>query len=1667
MSIRLSKVAEACMWLPGFAPDDDPIVTRGPVRAPVIAEIVPVVPRLHEPEPPRTVVEAEVMPEPLAKEVWPRLTAADIGSWGGKVAKFDQNVAAINLLHQLEQEDRLPSPAERLVLQRYTGWGGIPAAFNPEQTDAAWAARAASLKTQLTPEEWESARASTPNAHYTDLPVVESMWEALQHLGFTGGRIVEPSAGVGHFIGTMPKEIAEKSSVTAIELDSLSGRMVDKLYGQHGVQVFVQGFEATKLPEGYFDLAISNVPFGAYKVADGRHKPYAEWFIHNYFFGKALDLVRAGGLVAFITSTGTLDRDYQDQQSAVRKHLNAHAEFLGAIRLPGGAFKAIAETDVTTDIIFLRKRAKKVVDDDALWLNTTAAPLTMRQDSLHFKPMSINAYYAANPSMVIGKLDWVSNGHQQVPGVKFAGASFTDDLRTAICNLPEAVFVPRQRKSNTVATEPVRIPAPEYVKPGAYVIESDRVMVSEGATLLDVHDELKATTRARISGLIEIRDAARRVLAAQVGSDDDSILKVYQVALNATYDVFVKRYGHISERANTLAFKGDPDLPLLLSLEIYDEEAETAAKADLFSKRTVSSPRVPTKADSPEAALAISLQQFGRISLDFIAGLLGTSKQEVTETLNCEGKIFMNPETDQWEPADQYLSGHVRSKLEIARLAGTEYARNVKSLEEVQPVDLKPQEIEARLGAPWIPGEDIKAFIKDVLKLDADSVEFVPENGAWEVKYNEWQAGQVAECTGTWGTRRANAMVLLVQALNQQVVTVRDRDPASDKYYVNAQETMAAREKQSRLKEKFKDWVWEEESRRDRLCRKYNDEFNSTRPRVFEGSFLTLPGFTQNITLRKHQLDAIWRGIASGNTLLAHTVGAGKTLTMVCTSMELRRLGLCSKPVHVVPNHMLVQYTAEFLRAYPTAHVLMASKEDLAGDNRRQFVARIATGDWDAVIMTHSSFERIRMSPGFMQDFITEQLADLEAAYMAARHDRNNRIVKDLARAKKTWEARLAKLASEFKKDDLVTFEELGIDQLFIDEAHLFKNLFRISKMARIAGLPSNNSERAFDMFVKTRYIMAMYDGQHRGVVFATGTPISNSMGEMFTMQRYLQPNTLRRHLVENFDAWAASFGEAVTALEVSPDGGGYRMNTRFARFTNLPELLALFWEVADVRTKEMLNLPVPEIAGGKPQTVSVSAGPELKAYVEGLVNRAERIRNGLVRPNEDNMLAVTNDGRKAALDMRLVDRFASDDPNSKVNACCTSVFEIWQRTASFRGTQMVFCDLSTPSDDGRFSVYNDLRTKWEGMGIPSHEIAFIHDFETDAGKDKLFKAVREGKVRILLGSTAKMGVGTNVQTRLFAMHHLDAPWRPSDVEQRDGRIERQGNINAVIEIYRYVTKGSFDAYMWQTLETKAKFIAQVMSGTLGARSVEDVELAALSYAEVKALASGNPLVLEKAGIDAELAKLSLLKAQWRSAQWEINSEVSRLPKEIEALQRRIAGMEKDAAHVAAFRGKQFAMTVGNDRLAGQEEAGKRLLHIAIDVLRMSRKTGERKLVGEVGGLGVGVYLSPYNDFPNFFLDGNSVEHHAREMKSAAGIIEALMAAYQAVPARLEDDESLLASRERRMAGLLTQVGQPFEYEDRLDEVLARQHEIDAALGLHQDNAGAIDAEVDSTVSAA
>ena len=1118
-----------------------------------------------------------------------------------------------------------------------------------------------------------------------------------------------------------------------------------------------------------------------------------------------------------------------------------------------------------------------------------------------------------------------------------------------------------------------------------------------------------------------------------------------------------------------MAFRRDPDYPLLLSLEHYDEESDTARKAALFTRRTLRRVTAPTSAADPAEALAASVQWRGRVDPTYMAGLLEAPEQEVMEALSDGGLVFLDPSEHAWKTADEYLSGNVKTKLKQAVLSGSVYRRNVAALERVQPEDLPPASIEPRLGAVWIPAGDVEAFIRQVLELKDCDVSYSAEAGAWSVRYPEWSARQNVKVTQEFGTSRMNAIELVLAALNVQVPTVRDRDPQTDRYFVNPDETLAAREKLSQLKERFAAWAFEDTERRERLCRIYNDLFNATRPRQFDGSHLKLPGFSRCFELHPHQLNAVWRVVQSGNTGLFHVVGAGKTAVCAIASMEMRRLGFLAKPCHVVPNHMLAQYTAEFVRLYPQASVLMAAKEDLEGDRRRELVSRIATGDWDAVVITHSSFERIRMSPSFTKNYIEDVIHEIEMAVRAEKQgDRSNRIIKQLEAMKKNWRARLERLLADGKKDDLLTWEQLGVDGVIVDEAHLFKNLYRFTKMTRVAGLPLTNSERAFDLYLKTRYTMELHGGAQRGVVFATATPVANTMAEIHTMQRYLQPRRLEELGLQQFDAWAATFGESVTALEIAPDGSGYRMHTRFARFINVPELMAVFGEVADIRTAEMLDLPVPKLRGGKPRTVACPACPALKAYVQTLVQRAEAIRNGQVEPQQDNMLAVTNDGRQAALDFRLIAPMAAFDPKGKVAACIDEVWAIWERTADFRGAQLVFCDLSSPKGGKAFSVYDDMKARLIARGMPEREIAFIHDADTDAQKATLFKAVREGKVRVLLGSTAKMGIGTNVQTRLVALHHLDAPWRPCDVEQRDGRIMRQGNECEDVEIFRYVTEGSFDSYMWQTLETKARFIGQVMKGDKGLRSLEDVELAALSYAEVKALASGNPLVVEKAGVDAEVAKLSTLFSVWRNQRWDNQREVGNLPMLIEALEKKIGLIALDLTAVVPQTMERIAVELNGRKFEGADAVGEALR----DLVKIE-KVGQRRAgisteraVGRFGGMTLHIGCSRDDGVPAFYLSGHC-RYEAQAYQTGPGLVAALLAALDSVAEQRDRSRAQLTTRCKRLEDLRIELDRPFEHEVRLTDLLARQRDLLKQLALDKDEAGSARAEAEEPRMAA
>lgn len=1658
--MQLKPLSEQMMllWLdddevPTKAPSVVSPVNEAPAIAPLVDAAVTIVDDDSPPEPVQAgdqskTIDHSVAPvlAQYAAHVWPKLEMSCFNGLSGAVTKFEANVTAINLLRQLEDECREPTEAERVVLNRYTGWGGLPQAFNQSQSDQDWAKRSADLEALLKPEEHTSAEASTPNAHYTSLEVIEAMWAMVEKLGFKGGRILEPAAGTGYFIGGMPQAIAQNSRVTAVELDELSARFMRVMYGKYDVDVLNQGFEKCRLPDGYFDLAIGNVPFGNYQVPELRNVPYQNFAIHDYFFSKSMDLVRPGGLVAFITSSGTLDK----HDNKVRRYLGSKASLVAAIKLPNTAFKKIASTDVTTDILIFQKPLAGKPDRTG-WTDVYAvnpdSPLYGKYE-YNFYPMA-NEYFHANPQNVIGKLQACSNGYGKTTGCVFDG-DLEAALQERVDQLPEGVYA-----SQAQAVEERKVIALAYNeehRAGFRLIDGEVYQV-QGNEAVVYTDNAKALSR--IAGLIQIRDAIRKLVNAQPVVEDEEVLKRYRVGLNVAYDAFVSKHGYIHEKMNRRAFKEDPDLPLLLSLEFWDDEKQAAEKADIFERRTVGVFKRIDHCETPQEALLVTISESGRVIPKRIAELVGKSVDSVMKDLEDVGAVFLNPDNGYYETHDEYLSGNVRDKLALARVSGTRFAKNVTALETVLPADLAPHEISARIGSTWIPSSDYAQFLNETFDGDSNIVSFSSITGSWDCKF-DWRSHRTVASTQNYGTSRAPATELFVLSLNQMTPTIKDQDPHDrSKYIVNQVETMAAREKQHDLKAKFVEWLWSDDVRSARLVRLYNDIFNSTVNRRYDGSHLVLPGFSQVYQLHTHQGNAIWRVVSSGkNTLLAHAVGAGKTLEMICAGMELRRLGKASKVLYVVPNHMLQQFASEFLRAYPGAKLLLAGKDDLQGDKRRALLSRIATGIWDGVLITHASFERIKMSDEFLRGYIKQEVEQIEDAIRAEGSDRGNRIVKDLNRAKKTWEARLEKLSGADKKDDLITFEELGVDFVMVDEAHLFKNLFRFSKMGCIAGLPNNHSERSFDLFVKSRYIMEKHNDVN-GVVFATGTPVSNSMAELWVMQRYLQHKTLEKLHIGSFDTWAANFGESVTALELSPEGSGYRMHTRFARFVNIPELMSIFREIADIQTEEMLDLPVPN---AKRETITAEPTPELKEYIKGLVKRAEDIRNGYVRPDVDNMLAVTNDGRKAALDIRMFDEAGEDFSGSKINLCVNRVFQIWQDTASFKGTQLIFSDLATPKPNG-FSAYTDIRAKLVALGVPEEEVAFIHDFDTDIQKATLFKSVREGRVRVLIGSTSKMGVGTNVQTRLVALHHLDLPWRPADMTQRDGRIVRQGNLNDDVLIFVYVTAGSFDAYMASGLERKQRFIAQIMSGDGTIRTMEDVAMAALTFAEIKALASGNPLVMEKAGVDGELLKLSVMKSQWEKQTWGNKNELSSIPRSIERTKEIIEGIERDIASREDLSGNRFAIEVLGVTHTNRDAAGEALIKAKATV-----KKGSRRKIGSISGFPILVDGTNIWDSKKLVLDA-TVEYHLGEVDLPVKALMSVLNAYNGMESELENQQDQLARKEKRMADIIAELGKPFEKEDRLKWLMQRQAELDDLLDISKGENAAID-EADAQAEA-
>jgi N12 class adenine-specific DNA methylase/predicted O-methyltransferase YrrM len=1564
-----------------------------------------------------------------------RITEADTIGKGSLKQKCRNNIEAIHLLRDLESEKRAATDEEKSALVKYVGWGGIPQVFDPTGNED-WEEERAALESMLTEEEFEAARSSTLNAHYTSPEIIQAMYTALERFGFKHGRILEPSCGVGHFIGCMPEAMHSHSVITGIEIDPLTARIAKVLYPDADIRN--QPFEDSRLAAAYYDVAISNVPFGDYKPFDPKFNAFG-FPIHDYFFAAALERVRPGGLLMFITSKGTMDKI----DSTLRQYLSHHSQFIGAIRLPNDAFKRTANTEVTTDILILQRLREGETAKEIAWMQT--APHTNSQG----ESVQINEYFAERPYMMLGEMRLAGRMYQRnEPTLVGNGRPIVETLAEAFRRLPENIYHPRNCQVATPTLEQV-IPAPGDVKPNAYAIVDGNVAVRDGENL-KLLPNLPAQTKFRIRGLITVRDAVRECLRTQIdGSDEETVTRARQM-LNQAYDQFVWRFRPISERANALAFRGDPDLPLLLSLENYNDETKKATKTAIFRERTIQRYAPIQSADSPKAALIISLNEKGRVDLAHMEFLLSRPREDFLPEL--KGAVFLNPQSNEWETEDQYLSGNVREKLataEAASLAEPKFKENAEALRAVQPEDLKASDIDVRLGAAWIPSDDVQNFIKALLDAQDVTVSHAPQIGAWIVQAGYGAKASVNNST-EWGTNRATALDLIQDALNLKTPTVYDKVRVSgegEKLVVNAPATEAAREKQEKIKERFKEWIWQDDERRERLVHKYNQEFNCIRLRVFNGEHLTLPGASSIVTLRPHQKAGVWRVLQTPNTLLGHVVGAGKTYTMVAAAMELKRLGLARKPMFTVPNHMLGQFASELLNLYPSANILAATKEDFEKDRRRELMSRIATGNWDAIIVTHSGFEKIPMSAETKHEFFREQLHELELAILEHKAGQSNRrIVKDLERAKKRLETKLKLLVADEKKDTTLTFEEIGVDRLFVDEAHYFKNLFYISKMTRIAGLPQTASERAFDMFLKVQYLQRTNGGN--GVVFATGTPIANSVAEMYTMQRYLQMGTLKKQALHHFDSWAPTFGEPVTAMELAPDGAGYRLNTRFARFINVPELMQQFCQVADIQTAENLKLPVPELQTGKPIIVRAPATPALKELVASLAKRAEALRNGRIDPKEDNMLKITSEGRKGALDLRLLNSRAGDHPDSKVNRAAHQVFEIWKQSATERSAQLVFCDLSTPTHfRGRFSVYDDLKTKLVNRGIPENEIAFIQDFDSDAQKLALFKDVRAGRVRILMGSTQKMGTGANVQERLIALHHLDAPWRPADVEQREGRILRQGNTNAMVQIYRYVTEGSFDAYMWQTLETKARFIHQVMTGDTHVRRIEDIDSRALTYAEVKAIASGNPLVIEKASIDAEIARLTRLRSQHAESQYLIRSRVRRLGEEIPLIQERLANLKLDIAQRKDTSGDAFVIQINGNTLNDRVKAGEAVNLLAAQIAG----TGCEKQAGEFAGFRL-ILRAGFLDRVDIVLKGKNT-YSANLSDSGLGTIRSMEYVIQNLDECQERYGRELAESEKHKRELESKVGQPFEYEEKLQSLSVRQQEIVKALDITKNQA--------------
>ncbi len=1582
---------------------------------------------------------AEPAPEPAGNF---RITDDHLGEGGAK-QKYARNIEAIRTLFKLEREHRGATPEEQQVLSQYVGWGGLADAFDPNKDG--WAKEYTELKGLLSEDEYAAARSSTLNAHYTSPTVIRGIYDAVERMGFRSGNILEPSMGVGNFFGMLPDSMAD-SRLYGVELDSITGRIAKMLYPQ--ADITVAGFETTDRRD-FYDLAVGNVPFGQYKVNDKAYNKLG-FSIHNYFFAKAIDQVRPGGIVAFVTSRYTMD----SKDSTARKHMAERADLLGAIRLPNNAFRANAGTDVVSDIIFLQKRDRPI-DHEPDWVQ-----LGKTEDGF-----AINQYFVDHPEMILGELTTESTqyGREELTVAPIEGAVLADQLAEAVQHI-EGQYVEVEVETPDVADAEVErktLPADPDVKNFSYAVVDGEVYYRENSIMTQV--ELSDNAKARVTGMVELRQIVNQLIQEQLDDYPDEDIKATQAKLNTAYDVFTAKYGLLNDRKNGRLFEDDSSYYLLCSLENLDENKQLKSKADMFTKRTIRPERTVTSVDTPSEALAVSIGEHGKVDLPYMAELLGTPGEYRRITTELSGVIFKDPAADAddpeagWQPADEYLSGNVRNKLRMAQLAAEshpEFKINVEALTKAQPKDLEASEIDIRLGATWLNPAIVQQFMMETFQPPYR----IRYNNLIQVRYSpftsEWRIGNKSAAgmydimsTETYGTHRANAYKILEDTLNLRDCRIYDtiEEDGKERRVLNQKETMLAQQKQQAIKDTFAGWVWQDPQRRNLLVKQYNELFNSTRPREYDGSHIHFVGMNPEINLREHQRNAVAHVLYGGNTLLAHEVGAGKSFEMAASAMESKRLGLCQKSLFVVPNHLTEQWASEFLRLYPNAKLLVTSKKDFEPANRKRFCARITTGDYDAVIIGHSQFEKIPLSAERQARIIEDQIEEIENAIAEAKEQSGEHFtVKQMEKTRKTLEVKLKKLQSTDRKDDVVTFEQLGVDRLFVDESQNYKNLYLYTKMRNVAGLSTSEAQKSSDMFGKCRYLDEVTGG--RGVIFATGTPISNSMTEMYTLMRYLQYSTLQQKQLTHFDAWASTFGETTTAIELAPEGTGYRARTRFAKFFNLPELMNMFKEAADIKTSDQLHLPVPE---AKFETVVVKPSEIQQDMVKSLSERAAEVHSGAVDPSVDNMLKITSDGRKIGLDQRLMNPLTPDDPDSKLNACVDNVLRIWNETKEDNLTQLIFCDMSTPKGDGSFNVYDDIRTKLLAAGVPESEVEFIHNADTEGKKADLFSKVRSGKVRVLLGSTAKMGAGTNVQTLLVAVHHLDVGWRPSDMTQRNGRIIRQGNKNKQVYVYNYVTEGTFDAYLWQTLENKQKFISQIMTSKSPMRSCDDVDEQALSYAEVKALCAGDPRIREKMDLDVQVAKLKVLRSDYQNQKYRLEDKLLKhYPEEIQKAKNRIAALKNDAQIADAHpqdKENFCGMTIKGMVFDEKKAAGERLMLACKEM-----PNADMMLLGTYRGFELNIRFDSFKNEHQIVLRGE-LSYPVPLGDDARGNITRLDNAIGNFADRIADADAALDSLEQQKQAAEVEIAKPFAQEEELQTKSARLAELDALLNMeHQ-----------------